>query len=337
MALQFIFGNSGSGKSRYLYEQIIRESQVHPEKNYIVLVPEQFTMQTQRELVHLHPSKGILNIDVLSFGRLAHRVFEEVGTDRRTVLTETGKNLMLRKVAIEQKENLQVLGSRMDRPGYVSEVKSVLSELMQYEVGEEALEEMERFSAKRPLLQAKLHDLRCLYQAFLAYQRERFLKPEELLDVLCNAIPRSKQLSKTVLALDGFAGFTPAQIKVIEELLIQCEKVLLTVTIDAKESAFGAIHEHELFAPGRRLVQGVCRAAQQDDAAREPGRWRSRSCLERRSCRASGKTGRSGTWSRICSEAKESRFVDLLRSCRCMSPRHRSRKYTLQRRRLRSW
>ena len=156
-----------------------------------IFVPEQFTMQTQRELVHLHPSKGILNIDVLSFGRLAHRVFEEVGTDRRTVLTETGKNLMLRKVAIEQKENLQVLGSRMDRPGYVSEVKSVLSELMQYEVGEEALEEMERFSAKRPLLQAKLHDLRCLYQAFLAYQRERFLKPVELLDVLCNAIPVS--------------------------------------------------------------------------------------------------------------------------------------------------
>lgn len=92
---------------------------------------------------------------MLSFGRLAHRVFEEVGTDRRTVLTETGKNLMLRKVAIEQKENLQVLGSRMDRPGYVSEVKSVLSELMQYEVGEEALEEMERFSAKRPLLPGK--------------------------------------------------------------------------------------------------------------------------------------------------------------------------------------
>ena len=149
MALQFIFGKFREWEiPSFGIEQIIRESQVHPEKNYIVLVPEQFTMQTQRELVHLHPSKGILNIDVLSFGRLAHRVFEEVGTDRRTVLTETGKNLMLRRVAIEQKENLQVLGSRMDRPGYVSEVKSVLSELMQYEVGEEALEEMERFSAK---------------------------------------------------------------------------------------------------------------------------------------------------------------------------------------------
>lgn len=41
-----------------------------------------------------------------------------------------------------------------------------------------------------------------------------------------------------------------------------------------------------------------------DDAAREPGRWRSRSCLERRSCRASGKTGRSGTWSKFVPKPK---------------------------------
>lgn len=263
MSLQFIFGNSGSGKSHCLYERIIRESEEHPEKNYIVLVPEQFTMQTQRELVRLHPRKGILSIDVLSFGRLAHRIFEEVGADRRTVLTETGKNLMLRKVAIQEKEQLRVLGSRMDRPGYVSEVKSVLSEWMQYEVTEEALEEMERFSDRRPLLQAKLQDLRCLYQAFLAYQRERFLKPEELMDVLCSVMPRSRLLAGSVVALDGFAGFTPAQIQVLEELLVRCGKLYLTVTVDAREPVFGEIHEHELFAPSRRLVRSVCRAAEQ--------------------------------------------------------------------------
>ncbi len=48
MSLQFILGNSGSGKSHYLYQQIVNESMEHPEKNYLVLVPEQFTMQTQR-------------------------------------------------------------------------------------------------------------------------------------------------------------------------------------------------------------------------------------------------------------------------------------------------
>ena len=160
MSLQFIFGNSGSGKSHFLYETIIQESIDHPERNYIVIVPEQFTMQTQKDLVMMHPNRGIMNIDVLSFGRLAHRIFEEVGADRRRVLTETGKNLMLRKVANQEKEKLKVLGGRMSRPGYVSEVKSMISELMQYEVTDDMLRELLDFTKNKPLLHAKLSDIR---------------------------------------------------------------------------------------------------------------------------------------------------------------------------------
>ena len=51
MSLQFIFGNSGSGKSDYLYDLVLRQAQESPEKNFLIVVPEQFTMQTQRELV----------------------------------------------------------------------------------------------------------------------------------------------------------------------------------------------------------------------------------------------------------------------------------------------
>lgn len=267
MSLQFIFGNSGSGKSTYLYQKIIEESMQRPDGNFIVIVPEQFTMQTQKDLVMAHPRGGIMNIDVLSFQRLAHRIFEEVGADQRSVLTETGKNLMLRKVAIREQERLKVLGSRMNRPGYVSEVKSVLSELMQYEVSDFELQEMERRTENRPLLNAKLEDLQVLYRAFLSYRRDRFLKPEEIYDVLCQVAGESALLKNSVLAFDGFAGFTPSQIRVLEELLVCCPKVYLTVTLDARESAFGKLQEHDLFAPSRRLVQAV------SEAARSAARW----------------------------------------------------------------
>ena len=79
MSLKFIFGPSGSGKSQFLYNRIVEESEAHPERQFIVLVPEQFTMQTQKDLVAAHPAHGIMNIDVLSFARLAYRVFEETG------------------------------------------------------------------------------------------------------------------------------------------------------------------------------------------------------------------------------------------------------------------
>ena len=90
MALQFVLGSSGSGKTEYIYERLVRQAGEHPKKNYLVIVPEQFTMQTQKEIVMLHPNHGVMNIDIVSFERLAYRVLEEVGGDSRTLLEETG-------------------------------------------------------------------------------------------------------------------------------------------------------------------------------------------------------------------------------------------------------
>ncbi|MCD7883695.1 MAG: hypothetical protein LUI87_08340, partial [Lachnospiraceae bacterium] len=282
MSLQFIFGNSGSGKSYFLYQKIIEESCRHPETSFLVIVPEQFTMQTQRDLVMMHPNKGIMNIDVLSFRRLAHRVFEEVGADRRTVLTETGKNLMIRRVAELKKDELKVLGARMNRPGYVSEVKSILSELLQYEVSDFDLGCMLESVGSRPLLHAKLEDIRVLYRAFLEYRQDQFMKPEELLSILTRVASRSKLLKQSVLAFDGFAGFTPSQLDVLGELHRVCPKLYLTVTIDAREDFFGEIREHELFAPSRRMIRSVmevCGEEYDDPIVLGPGRCSKRTCI----------------------------------------------------------
>ena len=60
MSLQFIIGSSGIGKTHYACEQIIRESMENPQHLYYIIVPEQFTMQTQKNVVEMHPGKGIL-------------------------------------------------------------------------------------------------------------------------------------------------------------------------------------------------------------------------------------------------------------------------------------
>ena len=75
MSLQFIFGNSGSGKSHYLYQQIVEESIRHPEKNYLVLVPEQFTMQTQKDLCMAHPRGP--NVHSLITRRILYSIYLE--------------------------------------------------------------------------------------------------------------------------------------------------------------------------------------------------------------------------------------------------------------------
>ena len=142
MSLQFIMGPSGAGKSHYLYQWVTTESLKNPDKNYIVLVPEQFTMQTQKDLCLASPKKGILNVEVLSFNRLANRVFEEVGHKRRIILDDVGKNFVIRKIAGDKEEQLKLLGSNLKKTGYISEIKSIISEFTQYDISPDTLEEL---------------------------------------------------------------------------------------------------------------------------------------------------------------------------------------------------
>ena len=140
MSLQFIIGGSGSGKTRTLYENLIRQSMEEPDGRFFALVPEQFTMQTQKEIVMLHPNHGVMNIDIVSFERLAYRVFEELAIENLAVLDDMGKSMVLRRVSSGVRGNLHLFGGHLDKAGFISEIKSMLSEFFQYGITEEKLE-----------------------------------------------------------------------------------------------------------------------------------------------------------------------------------------------------
>ena len=219
MPLQFILGSSGSGKSRYLYETVIRESLAAPKENFLVLVPEQFTMEIQRNLTELHPRKGILNIDVLSFQRLALRVLEDLGADRRRVLEETGKNLVIRRCAMEHKKELTLLGGSMEKNGYSSQVKSMISELAQYRIEPEQMDGILEGLEGQPRLYYKWKDIGILYQAFQERMAKDYVTAEELLEVLAEHAEESGLLSGCTIALDSYTGFTPIQLALLKKLL----------------------------------------------------------------------------------------------------------------------
>lgn len=262
MALQFIFGSSGSGKSHSLYKKIIEEAAKHPERNYIVLVPEQFSMQTQKDLVEASPDHAIMNIDILSFGRLAYRVMEETGGNQKIVLDDEGKNLILRKIAGDYEDELTILRGNLKRQGYISEVKSVISEFAQYDIREEQIDAMMEQAGVGTSLYYKLSDLKKVYQGFYAYLEENYITREEILDLLCERVPKSAILKDSVLALDGFTGFTPVQNRLLAELLRVCRDVKVTVTIPGSEDPYLYQGPYELFALSKEMTSRlllICR------------------------------------------------------------------------------
>lgn len=268
MSLRFYFGPSGSGKSHRIYEEIMQRAAQEPGRNFLIIVPDQFTMQTQKDLVMCSDRGGILNIDVLSFGRLSHRILEEVGTKEMPVLDDTGKSLVLQKIAADLKEQLPAMGSLLHKQGYIHEVKSAISEFMQYGISTQDMDKLIASAEKRGALAMKLRDLKTLYRGFQDYIRDHFITTEETLDVLRRSLVKSKILPDSVVVFDGFTGFTPIQNRLIQELMRVCEETIVTVTIGEEEDPYQMDGEQKLFHLSKKTVADLVKLAVEAEVTR---------------------------------------------------------------------
>ncbi|MCQ2082002.1 MAG: PD-(D/E)XK nuclease family protein [Lachnospiraceae bacterium] len=270
MSLQFYLGASGSGKSYQLHRDILKDAKKNFRTNYLLIVPDQATMQTQLDLVEASDSKGIMNVDVLSFSRLAHRIFEELGCNNNTVLDDTGKSLVIRNLAGRLKDSLPTLGRNLDKVGYIHEIKSAISEFKQYDISESKMDELISFSSTSAMLNGKLKDLKTIYEAFNNYIRDEFITSEETLMLLSEKIYESNIIKNSVIAFDGFTGFTPIQYRLIKGLMELTSKVIVTVTIDINSSPYHIDGEMELFYLSKKTIRDLQSISQSLSIVQEP-------------------------------------------------------------------
>lgn len=231
MALQFIYGTAVSKKSESIYRQMIHQSELHPDQNFLVLVPEQATLQVQKELLVLHPRHVLTNVDILSFRRLAYRVFDELAMKEQNILDDTGKIMILRNVAAGKQDQLTAFAGNWNKIGFIQQLKSMVSEFYQYRMEDAQLDQLVSKLDRAPLLKAKLENMRVVYRAFQEALSEDYITAEELLGVLCRVADASEYIKKSTIVLDGFTGFTPVQYQLLQVLMACARHIACTVTV----------------------------------------------------------------------------------------------------------
>ncbi len=235
MGLIIYKGSAGAGKTRRMLLDLIEASVRNPQQQFLILVPEQFTMQTQKALLSLHPQHGTANIDVLSLNRLAFRVFDEIGYNSGAMLEEIGKSFLIEKTALENKKQFQYFGDMLTRPANIAGAKSMLSEMMLYDISADLLMETAE-NAGNGAYAMKLRDIAALYSAFREKMKGQYMTAEEVPDVFCDVIEQSESLKHAVIALDGFTGFTPVQKRLLAKLIPMVRECRAAVTIPVNET-----------------------------------------------------------------------------------------------------
>ena len=252
MRIRVIVGREGRlhiNLSDYIYEVIGARLQRGRSKMYL-LVPEQFTLGAERELMAYNRLPGLLGADVLSFKRLEYRILSEVGGIAKTFVDEHGKQMLLQKSIREVQKDLSVYRRSAGKLGFLENICAFISELKQSEITPEDLEAAETEVGEGRILSQKLKDIRKIYGAYANLLSDERIDGDDRAKLLCAQIPKSDYLDRSLIWIDGFHTFSNQDFRIIEALAAKADCVTITLTLDPDKNAPDA---SAFYVPGETL------------------------------------------------------------------------------------
>lgn len=248
--LRIVRGRPGTGKTTWLLEEAVRcyrkEQESGTPRTLFFLVPEQYTLQCERDLCGMLGNPGLLGIEVLSLDRLAQRVLDEGGGRTRVPLDGPGKRMLLGRVFRQAQPDLSVC--RRSSRGFLDALSSLLEDLRRARI---PLENLFRAAAEveDPFLAAKMADIAALAGGYEAEMAGRFLDREEAYDLLRERIGGCRSLSGQVFFVDGFPRLSQQGLAVLTDLLHLGNEVSLALPWDDQPA------EGSLFSESAQAVR----------------------------------------------------------------------------------
>lgn len=262
MSLQIIYGRAGSGKSSFCYGDIKKSIKAGNKIPLILIVPEQFSLQAELNIVEMLGASGLNSAEVLSFKRLAYRVLSEEGGISRRKLTQTGKSMLIYSIMDKIKEDLKVFGASARRKGFVDNVCNIISEMKRYNVTADKLTQVgKEFDANdSSVLRDKLNDISLIYSKYESQLANSYLDLDDDLSLLSEKLDKCSLLDGCQIWIDAFSGFTPQEYDIIEKLMKKANKVSITLCTDCLEDKQN-ITGVELFAPTQQTCHKLNKIA----------------------------------------------------------------------------
>ncbi len=257
--LHFILGRSGSGKTYFVREQLCELAR-NPklESRLLLLVPEQYSFESERAMLQKLGPKDVQRVEILSFQRLSEVIFQQYGSACEKILDDGGR-AMLMSLALEQVgDSLTVYQEYARRAELVSMMLAVSGEWKLCGITPRGVSEMAG-KVGDETLKAKLLDIALILSCYDSLVQQSFLDPLDHLTRVKEVILQHEIFHNTVIFVDSFKGFTNQEFDLLELMLIQGNEVYLTLcmdTLEDTESGLGLFsHLHKTANQIKRIAR----------------------------------------------------------------------------------
>lgn len=247
--LKFIFGLPCSGKS-YTCLKLIEELS-HNNQETVLIVPEQFSFESEKEVLKKLGDSFALKTTVLSFSRLVDEVARNIGGICARVLSDADKVIFMNKALIISKNDLLLWGKYVHS---VKFAKTMLDTIGEFKINAITPNHLKIIASKteKISLKNKLLDLSVIYENYDLLTKERFIDPSDNLTRLYDNLSKYCYFEGKTVLIDSFKGFTGQQFKILERIISQAKDVYICFTNDIKN-----INEFDIFTNIRATVERI--------------------------------------------------------------------------------
>jgi len=228
MGIRFIYGRAGCGKSQFCLSQIKRKIEKDNNNKLIYIVPEQYTFQRETLLLREVGEKALLRGEVLSFKRMANRVFDNCGGRVHDRMKDSGRSMLIHKILQEGTEDLHYFNRISKEQGFTDIISDTITEFKKYNVTPEKIKEKLE-NIEDTDLKDKLADLSLIYESFNNSIDENVIDGDDELTLLAQKLKLCSLYEGAEIWIDEFTTFTPQQIQVIGELARGAKTINITL------------------------------------------------------------------------------------------------------------
>lgn len=209
--LNIYYGRENIDKEKFIFD--------HVKGKTVLLVPDQFTLQAERNAFAYLGVNGLIDVEALSPSRLGERILAEVGGEKSTYLDKYGRHMILTKILKEEKNELGVFKGMYGKSAFVELVNNLISEMKQYNTSVENLEEIINQMEGDSILKDKLQDICLIYERYEEAIDGTYIDTEDRLQHCINKIRESRWIKECTFWVYGFDYFTPKNLDLISELI----------------------------------------------------------------------------------------------------------------------
>ena len=234
MSLRIVYGNSGTGKSTYIFNEISHKLKNNSKRKIYIITPEQFSFTAEKKLLDVvKPAVAVVNAEVLTFNRMAYRVMKKVGNANFSNLSSSGKSMLIYNILSEEKNNLKFIGKSNEN---VELISTQITEFKKHGIKVENIKNiLENIEDK--YLNSKLCDMLKIYEKYNEEISEKYIDENDNLTILAQMLDLVDDFDDVDIYIDEFVGFTYQEFEIIKKLMIKANEVNITVCTDIIEEA----------------------------------------------------------------------------------------------------